>query len=901
MRLNYKRLGYTVLAMIVVGGTVHFLHAYQTQRNASAFLLQADRAAKEGDVPQALQYLERYLSYVPGDTDALVRYAELLVSEQAPQNSQVRQRALDVMEQVLRRDPSRAEVRRRLVLLALSTKQFSLAREHLEVLMKASPQDSELEFDAGRCEEGDRQYERAVHWYQQAITHAKDKTSAHVIASYARQAEILRRHLDRGKEATQLVETLIKLAPERPDVLLIRAELAGTAKNVEEARKHLDRGIELYPQDQRFYLALAKVEMQQGQPKRARTVLAKALESIKHPPTAWLVAVTDLLLDAGDPARARNAVALLEKGPVSPGVLDYFQGRLLLAEEQWLPASRKLENARPLLARTPELVKRADLSLALCYERLGNKELEITACRRALVVDPVWLPARLALAQGLAASGQYDEALDQYQKLVAHAPALHIALARLQLARALGLPASERRWPVVMEAIDQAKKVAPESLEPTLLEAQALTMQAKTTEAGKLLEVARAQHPKDLAPWLALATLADQQGDSARSQALLVDAQAKLGDAVDLRLAQARLLHGTGPETVKAITELEKNTEAFPKSDRIRLELGLAQTYFQAGAEEQAKRLWLLVAEQQAMELPVRLRLFELALRRSDEAGTRRWIDEIRKIEGEEGTLWRWCEAARLTELAAKADKEKNLEQAERYLGEVAKKRPTWHLALLLGAQIQEQRGNFDRALESYLEAIKAGERQLEVMRRTALMLYERRRFREAEDVIRGLPEQTPLTGDLGRLAADLALRNQDRQRALDVAKQVCAKSTKYQDYIWLGQMYAVAGQRAEAEASLRAALQMAEKASAPWVALVLFLSETGQKEEAERVIQQAQEKLPAADVPLTRAECYEAIGRLDQAEKDYETALKARPDDPETARASARFFLQTGQTRVLT
>jgi hypothetical protein len=75
-----------------------------------------------------VDYLHRYLSYVPEDSDALARYGLLL--DKSAESPRARSRALDVLQQAVRREPGRRDVRREVVRIALDLRRFGVAREH---------------------------------------------------------------------------------------------------------------------------------------------------------------------------------------------------------------------------------------------------------------------------------------------------------------------------------------------------------------------------------------------------------------------------------------------------------------------------------------------------------------------------------------------------------------------------------------------------------------------------------------------------------------------------------------------------------------------------------------------------------------------------------------------------
>src|SRR5947209_5211643 len=123
---------------LVLGGGIHFLHAHQQRQNAAALARQAQRAFDQGELDKAAGYLDRYLAFVPGDTEALAQLGQVL--DRLADGPQGRRQALQHLEQVLRREPSRRDLRRRVISLAIDLYQFRDALDHLEVLLAAAPE-----------------------------------------------------------------------------------------------------------------------------------------------------------------------------------------------------------------------------------------------------------------------------------------------------------------------------------------------------------------------------------------------------------------------------------------------------------------------------------------------------------------------------------------------------------------------------------------------------------------------------------------------------------------------------------------------------------------------------------------------------------------------------------------
>ena len=59
-----------------------------------------------------------------------------------------------------------------------------------------------------------------------------------------------------------------------------------------------------------------------------------------------------------------------------------------------------------------------------------------------------------------------------------------------------------------------------------------------------------------------------------------------------------------------------------------------------------------------------------------------------------------------------------------------------------------------------------------------------------------------------------------------------------------------------------------------------------------------AGEKIPAAVAPLALAECFEILGKTDEAGRQYALALKQKPNDPGVVRSVAIYYVRRGDLR---
>jgi tetratricopeptide (TPR) repeat protein len=924
--VDLKFLAVLLAAVALAFPGLYFLHGYQLRRTAPLVLEEAARAEQDGQPDRALEYLAYYHGCVPEDTDALLRYGRLL--DERSVSPEQRRAVYRLFTEALQREPGRDEVRRRLVRLALDLGELATARKDLELLQAASPDDAELEDLRGQCHEAAHEDRQAAEWFTRATGHAP-----HQLDTYVRLARLYRQRLNRPDQADRVMDELVAandqsarayllrarsrrergalegaaadlaharaLAPGDAEVCVLAGQVALARGRLDEARECLRQGLDLDPRRAGTYAALAQLELQAGRPQDALAHLHRGLDAAPDK-GELLPPLADLLIQEGQREEARQVLGRLRESGFSPAWLAYFEARLLFGDGQWGKAAGLLERAAAQLTEPPELASQVQRYLGQCYEQLDDPDRELTAYRRAITLDPSAMLAHFRLASALLALGRTDEAVGEFRRLqgLPHAPAAGWALqARALLLHNLGLPPDRRDWEGVTLALDRAAQATPDAAEVPVLRAEALAAQGKVDAARGVLEKARDARPEQVELWQALALLAQRAGKPDAAAKLLDEAGQRLGDRPGLRLARAAYWAGRGgPEARAAVADLEKDLDRYSDVEQDRLLGGLAVAHYRVGDVPAAERLWGRLAERRPNDLRTRLLLFDLAVQTGREDALPGLVGDLRRVEGDDGALWRYAEATCLL-LRAKRGDRPALDEARRRSAEVAERRPSWSRAPLLQATLEEMDGKPDRALDDYLQAARQGERRPEVLRRVLELLYERRRYAEAAQVLRDLREQVPVAGTLGRMGAEVALATQDPGQALELARQaVPADSTSYRDYLWLGQVLAVLGRRAEAESALRRAVQLGPTAADARVALVQHLAAAGQRAEAEAAVQEARGALTGDQAPLALAACFEALARWDDAEGQYRAALAARPDDLVVLRATAGCYLRRGQ-----
>jgi tetratricopeptide (TPR) repeat protein len=928
-RLNTLFLAKLAAGVVLLGACVHALHLFRSGQSARALLAQACRAEEQGRLDRALRLLTRYTLLSPEDLDEQVRRGLLL--ERKAKSARDKTAPLWVFEKVVAADPSRADVRRRLAVLAAEVGVWDLAEKHLTVLCAAAPKDPELARLCGNCREAAGDYDAAQNLYRTAI----DDDAAYLpgylalarllrdrLRSTAESDEVLRRMLSANAGSAEAyiarigyqkeqkrplaevageVSRALELAGDSPQALLLAGQLALEQKKYPEARARLRQALARDPREAGAYQALAAVELADNRRAAAAAWLRRGLEHRAGDP-ALLQPLVELLIDGKEYAAAQNALSQLRAAGQQARVVNYLEARLLAAQGKWIPASRLLEGERHQFEDLPAMAVACELLLGECYQHVDD-DRQIAAFRRAVAADPASAPARMHLAVALLQSaGDPDAAVAELERLVRQpaAPAsAWVVLTRVLVLKNLMLPPERRQWDVVLEALGTAARANPGQTEVLVLRAEVLAARGESAQARQLLERELARRPDGAEVWVALAGLVAQTGDPAGSSRVLDEAVRRLGDVVELRLARVRrVVTLPAAEARAALARAAAGWESMPDKDRPGVARALAEAYYELGdmmAAARAVRAWV-----QAFpgELRPRLLLFDVAVAAGDPQAMAEAQKGILDVDGGE-PFAQYAEARRLIWLARHGDAA-GLGDARRQLEEVARRRPGWSRAALSLAEIDELRGDGDAALEHYRTALEQGDRQTAVVRRVVGLLVERQRYQEADEAIRKLQNVAPISGELQKLAADVAARKPDPDRAWRLARQaVPGRPKDCREALWLGQILRAAGRYAEAETALRQAVELGRASAEPWVQLVHLLVSAGKAAQARAAVEEARRGIAPDQAPLALAECYRLLGQLDKAGEAYRAALAKKPGDVQALRNACEFYLQTRQGRV--
>ena len=310
--------------------------------------------------------------------------------------------------------------------------------------------------------------------------------------------------------AAKAFERALQLQPAYFPAAAALAQLALDARRPDEAQARLDAVVKADPTNAQALLASARLKARRGAPRDE--VAAVFADAIRRAPTepALRLALVDFHLRRNDPPAALNAaqqaVAAL---PEQPALLDALARAEAAAGDtnQAVATLNKLARLAP--ASPAPWLRLGEVQLAA-----RNAPAASQALRRALELEPGYLPAQRLLVDAYVIERKPDEALAVAREVQKQRPT---EAAGFQLEG--GVHASQKRWAPALAAFRAGLKAAPDSTDLAIRVVQALGADQQPAEAERFAKAWMQSHPGDAAFLLRLGDLAAARQDLAAAEA----------------------------------------------------------------------------------------------------------------------------------------------------------------------------------------------------------------------------------------------------------------------------------------------------------------------------------------------------------------------------------------------
>jgi len=377
------------------------------------------------------------------------------------------QTAESSLQTVLARVPGQENARRALAEVYLRRGTPAQAMATIEPSLRGASPDAGLLRLAGEIELARRNPAKSAEYYERANALDKDN-----VGSQVRLAQVRLAQGDTGKGIEDLQALAQSSGAEQPDLALIATYVS--RREFDKALAAADALIKKQPKSAVGYNAKGGVQLARNDVKGARASFDKALSV---DPNFRLAAVNLVRVDVleKDYASARKRLdALLEKNKNDVGALLALADVLVLSNAPATEVTPVLERA--VAAAPSQLAPRLALIRYLARQKDWKATLAAAqAANAALPDNPVLLEA---LGSAQLVSGETNQAVDTFRRIVTLAPKNVAALMRLADAQA-----RTKDFTGATASLRQALLLAPDNA-VALISLAAMHVQAGTVDAG---------------------------------------------------------------------------------------------------------------------------------------------------------------------------------------------------------------------------------------------------------------------------------------------------------------------------------------------------------------------------------------------------------------------------------
>ena len=672
-------------------------------------------------------------------------------------------------------------------------------------------------------------------------------------------------------------------------------ELRATARG-DEAVRLLEAEIEL-----RWYLANYRIEAADDEPDQLEPLIQETNESIE----------------------------LLQMLGCRRELTDFLAVRLQMARGEWPEAAQTLETLRLRVMDMPAVRRRVDGMLAAAYGALENPDRQIGVFRRALSEDPLWISARIGLAESLVEAGRMQEALQNYLAV------LEVGGVPQRLARLV--TTSELQGRISPEDLEEIRKIiktanTKNADNPTtdLLAIELLLAQGDFARAETELAALAERFPESTVVWRARVGFAAIRGDQPRDErirttrALIETGKKQFGDIIATRVAQAELAQlENDPQFAQTLIELAETPESFSSAERIRLLQNLAAVARRAGDMQAGRMLWMEIAEARPKSLSPWLRVAEYAVDGRDESAVASALARIREIEGPTGPNGDFIAAyEKIMQATTDAALHSNPTELAEYLAEprtmlarAAEARPYWANIPRAQGVLESLAGDDEAAVEFFEQAWQLGDRTAAVTMALVKHYQTSGQVARAEQILREIEGSGALADSpqIRQLSWQLRLAEGDIDGALAITRSRAEQTKSVGDRITHANLLRLKYRSlSEEDRSSEAGRGILEKSRAMfasivdsnprdadgWLAYVSFLRDIGESDAAGAIIERASTEMaeaPAGVRLLTLARCHAVLGDTEQAKARFLEAVDSDPKNVETRMAAADYLSRVG------
>ncbi len=589
---------------------------------------------------------------------------------------------------------------------------------------------------------------------------------------------------------------------------------------------------------------------------------------------------------AGDRDKAEAIVAALKKR-TKDSAAQAWSGALAVLLADNLNADAGAVDALSQAVKLDASSAYLNSLLGDAYSDAGESKLAVDHWQKAMDLRPVWDGPPRQLARYYLGAGQFDQAEQLAENAFVRRPnSVESALLIAQVRAARLTPSDSRGRDDLMTLLDQIDQAVGGPQATILLRVNTLVHIGEIDLLQQTLQKLvdqKAALPGDL-----LAHLADI---SSEYELGLSDALLSLADAdkTPQQAADEALRTIDAGHADQAIEMMKKQVVA----DDPNWQAAWAQV-LEAAGDPGATEVWTKLADQYPNDIHMQIMALRSKSLAHDTAAATAIIERLKKLSGEDGTVWR-LERARW--LLQQGDESKSLNDAQAMLRDVLTRDPNQFEARVLAADAYQRAGQLPLAVRELQAALALRPDAIGLKLDLARIYQSMRSYEVAAEHLNQVVLSPSASPQLLRRAALLLAQQGLDQRAIAVLEELKSRGKTPQsvDELLLASLYRRNGQLDKAEAACQRLLEHPTTAGILFIAG--FYATQNRGEEARQVLNRLEDlKIPEDEKQATLAAYFARFGSPDETVTHYRAAVEAAPDNREYWRKLIAFELTVGE-----
>jgi tetratricopeptide (TPR) repeat protein len=841
------------------------------------------KPVKSGNIQQAIAAYRTILRLDASNSEAAKQLSEIYLMVNSPGETElIARRYIEVDK-----DP---DLQRMLALSLASQRKYTEAAAELKSIIEEHPDQVMAYETLGKLTEQRPEdfTDQAEHWYNLAVQNNPSAALPYVI-----RAGFYLRNKERSKALADLEQAESQDLSD-PSVLLRLAREYINANVMDKAEKYLQAVYAQTPKDQNLWRLWAQLALRSGSQEKMLKIANDGLEQLSSEPWDFMPIAVELFINSNQLDRAAECISELKDKDIAPAVVAHLEGVIAERRGQTYQAIQSWQKALEFGDRSPSV----RLALASALVRLGDRQSALRHLRTLVSEYPDLFDARLALARLLARIGNWAETSEHARRAMQLAPEnlepiLLDLNARIVLLTQSPATDNAAAWQAIEEQLSALDEVTEGALDVKLLQLRVAAAQENLTEVEAIIKQLKQEYPSSLRVILAEAELLVAQGKTEQAIALMTRATKEFPTVLEPARYLAVLLAGQG-ERQKCEATLRDAMERMDQPAILR-DLGLLLADFYTRWQEPDKAYELLASLRQKLpgDIPIRRRLLICEQMSTNLELAQHIVDEIKSLEGEDGWHWRFAQASLWY----------NVDEFRQYYPQIVSllqenllTNPNDQASRLLLAATYDRAGELQLALAAYREAWSRSPDDINIIIPTVAALYKAEEYDEAENILNRVSQQKLYHPQLQRIQLRNYLRRGQLSSASEILEELISNDPNNQAACLSLALLKIQQNEFDGASQLLEALKAQHPNSLSVTSAQVQLSiRQGKQQEALHLCDELVENLKSASTYMLRAKIRATLGQRDGAIKDLKQATAMEPNNVGVWIASSDFYRATG------